>query len=150
MGLFSMSLETIRQLASKRFADFQGLPNTAKFYPNLKEPTPPASGVWAKFRIEPVLRYVSSIGSQPCSRRNGSIVIELFDRLDAGTANIIKVADALEQWFSYYQVENLWLGAAKTYLDGQTELEGERVGMDKQKTSVYAVRVYIPFEYDEN
>lgn len=145
-----MSLETIRQLASKRFADFQGLPNSAKFYPNLKEPTPPASGVWSRFRIEPVLRYVSSIGSQPCSRRNGSIVIELFDRLDVGTANISKVADELEQWFSYYQVGRLYCDAAKTYLDGQTELEGERVGMDKQKTIVYAVRVYIPFEYDEN
>lgn len=145
-----MSLETIRQLTSKRFADFKGLPDSVKFYPNLQDPKPPKQGIWAKFRIEPVLRYVSSIGSAPCSRRNGSIVIELFDRLDAGTANIIKVADALEQWFSYYQVENLWLGAAKTYLDGQTELEGERVGMDKQKTIVYAVRVYIPFEYDEN
>lgn len=145
-----MSLEIIRQLTSKRFAEFQGLPNTAKFYPNSKEPKPPKQGIWAKFRIEPVLRYVSSIGSQPCSRRNGSIVIELFDRLDVGTANIAKVADELEQWFSYYQVENLWLGAAKTYFDGQTELQGERSGMDKQKTIVYAVRVYIPFEYDEN
>ena len=145
-----MSLETIRQLTSKRFADFKGLPDSVKFYPNLQEPKPPKQGIWAKFRIEPVLRYVSSIGSQPCSRRNGSIVIELFDRLDVGTANIAKVADELEQWFSYYQVENLWLGAAKTYFDGQTELQGERSGMDKQKTVVYAVRVYIPFEYDEN
>ena len=145
-----MSLETIRQLTSKRFADFKGLPDSVKFYPNLQDPKPPKQGIWAKFRIEPVLRYVSSIGSQPCSRRNGSIVIELFDRLDVGTANIAKVADELEQWFSYYQVENLWLGAAKTYLDGQTELQGERSGMDKQKTIVYAVRVYIPFEYDEN
>ena len=145
-----MSLETIRQLTSKRFADFKGLPDSAKFYPNLQEPKPPKQGIWAKFRIEPVLRYVSSIGSAPCSRRNGSIVIELFDRLDVGTANIAKVADELEQWFSYYQVENLWLGAAKTYFDGQTELQGERSGMDKQKTIVYAVRVYIPFEYDEN
>ena len=145
-----MSLETIRQLTSKRFADFKGLPDSVKFYPNLQEPKPPKQGIWAKFRIEPVLRYVSSIGSAPCSRRNGSIVIELFDRLDAGTANIIKVADALEQWFSYYQVENLWLDAAKTYFDGQTELQGERSGMDKQKTIVYAVRVYIPLEYDEN
>ena len=96
-----MSLETIRQLTSKRFAEFQGLPDSAKFYPNLQEPKPPKQGIWAKFRIEPVLRYVSSIGSQPCSRRNGSIVIELFDRLDVGTANIAKVADELEQWFSY-------------------------------------------------
>lgn len=145
-----MSLETIRQLASKRFADFKGLPDSAKFYPNLQEPKPPKQGIWAKFRIEPVLRYVSSIGSQPCSRRNGSIVIELFDRLDVGTANIAKVADELEQWFSYYQVGRLYCDAAKTYFDGQTELQGERSGMDKQKTIVYAVRVYIPFEYDEN
>ena len=145
-----MSLETIRQLASKRIADFKGLPDSVKFYPNLKDATAPKAGIWSRFRIEPVLRYVSSIGSQPCSRRNGSIVIELFDRLDVGTANIAKVADELEQWFSYYQVGRLYCDAAKTYFDGQTELQGERSGMDKQKTIVYAVRVYIPFEYDEN
>ena len=145
-----MSLETIRQLTSKRFADFKGLPDSVKFYPNLQEPIPPKQGIWAKFRIEPVLRYVSSIGSQPCSRRNGSIVIELFDRLDVGTANIAMVADELEQWFSYYQVGRLYCDAAKTYFDRQTELQGERNGMDKQKTLFYAVRVYIPFEYDEN
>lgn len=145
-----MSLETIRQLASKRFAEFQGLPNSAKFYPNQKDPAMPETGIIAKLRIVPVLRYVASIGSEPCSRRNGSIVIELFDRLDVGTANIAKVADELEQWFSYYQVGRLYCDAAKTYFDGQTELQGERNGMDKQKTIVYAVRVYIPFEYDEN
>lgn len=146
-----MSLETIRQLASKRFADFQGLPDSAKFYPNLKEPVPPANGgVWAKFRIEPILRYEASIGVEPCMRRSGYIIIELFDRLDNGTANISKVADALEQWFGNKVFGNLWTNAAKTYFDGQTEVEGERVGMDKQKTIVYAVRVYIPFEYDEN
>lgn len=144
-----MSLETIRQLASKRFADFQGLPDSAKFYPNLKEVTAPKTGVWSRFRIEPVLRYVSSIGSEPCSRRNGSIVIELFDRLDVGTANISKVADALEQWFSYYQVENLWCDAAKTYFDGKTEFKNE-VNGTIATTVYYAVRVYIPFEYDEN
>lgn len=144
-----MSLETIRQLTSKRFADFKGLPDSAKFYPNLQEPKPPKQGIWAKFRIEPVLRYVSSIGSAPCSRRNGSIVIEVFDRLDVGTANISKVADELEQWFSYYQVENLWLDAAKTYFDGRTEFKNE-TGGTIATTVYYAVRVYIPFEYDEN
>ena len=144
-----MSLETIRQLASKRFADFKGLPDSVKFYPNLKDVTAPKTGVWSRFRIEPVLRYVSSIGSQPCSRRNGSIVIELFDRLDVGTANISKVADELEQWFSYYQVENLWCGAAKTYFDGRTEFKNE-TGGTIATTVYYAVRVYIPFEYDEN
>lgn len=144
-----MSLETIRQLASKRFADFKGLPDSAKFYPNLKDATPPKQGMWARFRVEPILRYVSSMGSEPCSRRNGSIVIELFERLDVGTANISKLADSLEQWFSYYQVENLWCGAAKTFFDGQTEVDGERIGMTVTKTVVYAVRVYVPFEYDE-
>ena len=144
-----MSLETIRQLASKRFADFQGLPDSAKFYPNLKDVTAPKTGVWSRFRIEPVLRYVSSIGSEPCSRRNGSIVIELFDRLDVGTANIAKVADEIEQWFSYYQVGRLYCDAAKTYFDGKTEFKNE-VNGTIATTVYYAVRVYIPFEYDEN
>lgn len=145
-----MSLETIRQLASKRFADFQGLPNSAKFYDNLKDPVPPASGgVWAKFSIQPVLRYTASIGSSPCHRRGGSIVIELFCRLDAGTANICKAADGIEQWFSDKVFGNLWFGTAKTYFDGETEFNGETPTL-VEKSVYYVVRVYIPFEYDEN
>ena len=145
-----MSLETIRQLASKRFADFQGLPNSAKFYPNQKDPAMPKTGIVAKIRIVPVLRYVASIGSEPCTRRGGSIVIELYAPLDSGTAAISRLADELERWFSFYQKGGLWCDAGKTYLDGRFEpLDGDSQ-LSTTKTVAYVARVYIPFEYDEN
>lgn len=145
-----MSLETIRQLASKRFADFQGLPSSAKFYPNQKDPAMPATGVIAKLKIVPVLRYVASIGSRPCTRRGGSIVIELYTPLDSGTATISRIADELEQWFSFYQSGGLWCDAGKTYLDGRSEPLDSDSQLSTTKTVMYVARVYIPFEYDEN
>ena len=145
-----MSLENIRQISSKRFADFTGLPNTAKFYPNLKEPVIPASGVWARFRIMPVMRYTAGISNKPCTRQNGSIVIELYTRLDEGTAKITKIADDLQAWFDYFQQENLWCGACETYYDGRAETNDAMGQQVLTGTVVYAVRVYVPFEYDEH
>ena len=132
-----MSKEKIRQLVSKRFADFTGLGNGCKAYPNLKDPAVPATGQWAKLKIDFVGRKATSIGQEPCTRRSGVIVIDVFEHLDVGTANLSKLTDALEDWFDDYQVENLWCGIASTE--------------DALPTNAYyASIVYISFEYDEN
>lgn len=132
-----MSKEKIRQLVSKRFADFTGLGNDRKAYPNLKDPAVPTTGQWAKLKIDFVGRKVTSIGQEPCTRRSGVIVIDVFERLDVGTANLSKLTDALEDWFDNYQIENLWCGVAST----EDALPNN---------AYYASIVYIPFEYDEN
>ena len=132
-----MSKEKIRQLVSKRFDDFTGLDNGRKAYPNLKDPAVPTTGQWAKLKIDFVGRKATSIGQEPCTRRSGVIVIDVFEHLDVGTANLSKLTDALEDWFDDYQVENLWCGIASTE--------------DALPTNAcYASIVYIPFEYDEN
>ena len=132
-----MSKERIRQLVSKRFADFTGLSNSCKAYPNLKDPAVPTTGQWAKLKIDFVGRKATSIGQEPCTRRSGVIVIDVFEHLDVGTANLSKLTDALEDWFDDYQVENLWCGIAST----EDALPNN---------AFYASIIYIPFEYDEN
>ena len=132
-----MSKERIRQLVSKRFADFTGLSNSCKAYPNKRDPVAPKKGQWARLKIDFFGRKVTSIGQEPCTRRSGVIVIDVFEHLDAGTANLSKLTDALEDWFDNYQVENLWCGVAST----EDALPNN---------AYYASIVYIPFEYDEN
>ena len=132
-----MSKERIRQLVSKRFADFTGLSNSCKAYPNKRDPVAPTTGQWARLKIDFVGRKVTGIGQEPCARRSGVIVIDVFEHLDAGTANLSKLTDALEDWFDNYQVENLWCGVAST----EDALPNN---------AYYASIVYIPFEYDEN
>lgn len=132
-----MSKEKIRQLVSKRFADFTGLSNSCKAYPNKRDPVAPTTGQWAKLKIDFVGRKVTSIGQEPCTRRSGVIVIDVFEHLDAGTANLSRLTDALEDWFDNYQIENLWCGVASTE-DASPN------------NAYYASIVYIPFEYDEN
>lgn len=132
-----MSKEKIRQLVSKRFADFTGLGNGRKAYPNLKDPVAPTTGQWARLKIDFFGRKVTSIGQEPCTRRSGVIVIDVFEHLDAGTANLSKLTDSLENWFDNYQIENLWCGVAST----EDALPNN---------AYYASIIYIPFDYDES
>lgn len=132
-----MSKEIIRQLVETRFRDFKGLDNTRKSYPNLKDPVTPATGQWARIRTEFVKRDVTSISDHPCTRRVGTIVIDVFEKLDVGTANISKLTDALEDWFDFYVKDGLYCYASETVDNGKID-------------SYYLSTVYIPFEYDEN
>lgn len=131
-----MSKEIIRQIASKRFAAWQGLTDSLKSYPNMPDKKPPRTGQWAKLKIEHVLRKVTSIGSSPCTARTGVLVIEVYERLDVGTKAITELTDGLEQWFSFYREGALELGAAYTVDD---------INKDK---AYYLSIVYVPFRYN--
>lgn len=131
-----MSKEIIRQIVTKRFADFKGLDDIRKSYPNLPEQPIPATGQWARLSIDHVMRKMVSVTSEPCTRRTGTITIEVFERLDKGTSNISQMTDSLEEWFSFYQKDRFFCLAART------------VDSDKSD-SYYQSTVYIPFVYDD-
>lgn len=132
-----MSKEFIRKAIEGRFATFTGLDNHRKGYGNRQDPQPPASGRWANIHIDHVLRKVASIGSEPCTRRTGTVTIQVFDRRGAGTANINRLTDEIEDYFSFYQEGNLWLDAAVTI-------------NDRGSDTYYESTVYIPYVYDDN
>lgn len=131
-----MSKEFIRKSMEKRFTDFTGLDQYSKGYENRQDVTPPQSGLWAQMYITHGLRNITSVGSEPCTRRTGVVTIDVFVRKGQGTANINNLTDSLEDWFSFYQDGSLWLDAARTI-------------NDRGSDTYYQSTVYIPYTYDD-
>ena len=132
-----MSKEFIRKAMEKRFFDFSGISQDHKGYENRQDVKPPKSGIWAQIYITHGLRNVTSIGDAPCTRRTGVVTIDVFVRKGQGTANINQITDSLEDWFSFYEVGNLWLDAARTI-------------NDRGSDTYYQSTVYVPYTYDDN
>lgn len=162
-----MSKEYVRQLVTSRLAQFEFgdfvifreyFNNTTKLdkntlfkkpvsdfsrksFPNMKDGAVPPSGNWLRLRdIEFVLHKVASIGSEPCTRRTGVIVIDVFERLDSGTKRITELTDALEEWFGLWTATNFWTDPANTVNKPN----------DGDKNGYYLSTVYVPFTYDED
>lgn len=125
---------------SRQFAKFI-LDGSRKSYPNVPKQPTPNSGRWLRLRdIEFVLHKVASIGSKPCTRRTGVIVIDVFERLDSGTKRITELTDALEEWFGLWTAPNFWTDPANTVNKPN----------DGDKNGYYQSTVYVPFTYDED
>lgn len=138
-----MSKEAIRKLVEGRFASFtfDGIEATDKSYPNVPNQPIPTSGRWLRLHdIEFVLHKVASIGSEPCTRRTGVIVIDAFERLDMGTKKIFELTDAIEKYFGLWTAGNLWTDPANTV----------NFPNNGDKPLNYQSRVYVPFTFDEN
>lgn len=125
---------------SRQFAKFI-LDGSRKSYPNVPNKPIPTSGRWLRLHdIEFVLHKVASIGSEPCTRRTGVIVIDAFERLDVGTKRIFELTDAIEQHFGLWTAPNFWTDPANTV----------NFPNDGDKNIHYRSRVYVPFTYDES
>lgn len=112
-----------------------------KSYPNVPKQPTPNSGRWLRLHdISFVLHKVASIGSEPCTRRTGVIIIDAFERLDAGTKRIFELTDAIERHFGLWTAPNFWTDPANTV----------NFPNDGDKNLFYQSRVYVPFTYDEN
>lgn len=137
-----MSKETVRKLVEGRLASFtfESIDKERKSYPNVPNKPIPASGRWLKLRdIEFVLHKVASIGSEPCTRRTGVIVIDAFERLDCGTKRIFELTDAIEQHFGLWSETDFWTDPANTV----------NYPNNGDKNAHYGSTVYVPFTYDE-
>lgn len=133
-----MSKDYVRQLVTKRFLDFTGLDADQKAYQNLPDPEQPFDKPWAKLKkIDFIMHDIVSIGSEPCTRRTGVIVIESFDNLGKGTEPITVLTDAIEDHFGLWEAENFWTNPANT-VDNQ----------DDNSKIYYKFTTYIPFTYD--
>lgn len=133
-----MSVEAIRQKVFKRFADFTPIDNSRKSYPNIPEAKQPTSGLWARLvEIQFVMNKVASIGAEPCTRRTGTIIIDIFDRLDEGTKNMAMMVDEMERHFGSWTDGNLWTEPTT------------HTGRYNENGIYHAVTVYVPFTYDE-
>lgn len=134
-----MSKEIVRQIASVRFTEFTGLTADRKRFPNQPKIALPKTGMHAELGIEFVLHDISSIGSEPCTRRRGVFTVLVTEQLDSGIKGITMLTDAIEEWFGMWQKGSLWTAAANTIYHGE----------DKLRTR-YTATVVIPFTYDQS
>lgn len=133
-----MSVEVIRQKVFKRFADFTPIDNSRKSYPNRPEAKMPTSGLWANLvEIQFVMNKVVGIGTEPCTRRTGTIIIDIFERLDEGTKNMAMMVDEMERHFGSWTDGNLWTDPSN------------HTASYNEKGIYLGVTVYVPFTYDE-
>lgn len=132
-----MSKEVIRSLVEKRFADFSAMPLDRKGFVNLDKPKPQAKGLTMSLDINHVQRDAVSIGREPCVRRTGVIGIKVIAQRNTGTSEISKMTDALEKYFSFWQIGGLTCDAAQTVDNGEVN-------------AYYQSIVYIPFTFDED
>lgn len=131
-----MSKEYVRQLVSRQFAAFSGLPNEDKAYPNYAEGAIPEKGkMWARLSIDFVTAEVASIGSSPNVRRTGTISIKVRAHLNTGSSGITILTDALEEYFQFFTNGVFMTDAANTVTSDNNN-------------AFYEAIVYIPFTYD--
>lgn len=133
-----MSKQAIQKSLSSRFSSFTGLTLDQKGFENSKNAIIPAdaNGLWAEFYIIYGLRQISSVGSEPCTRRTGVATIDVYVRKNKGVQTINTLTDRLEDWFSFYQDGSLWTDAARTV-------------NDRTEKDYYMATVYVPFTYDD-
>lgn len=71
--------------------------------------TPPVTGVWYRVNIIGGVNVVACINEKPCTREIGTLIIQVFDRENTGTAKIKQACDELASHFAYFSQENLEL-----------------------------------------
>lgn len=70
--------------------------------------TPP-NGIWYRVNITGGVNTVACINDTPCTREIGTLIIQVFDRENTGTAKIKQACDELARHFAYFSQENLEL-----------------------------------------
>lgn len=71
--------------------------------------TPPRNGVWVRVTLLGGVNFISGMADVPCTREVGTLVVQVFDRLGKGTADIKTFCDELAKHLAYYTAEQLEL-----------------------------------------
>ncbi|WP_394261481.1 phage tail terminator-like protein [Moraxella boevrei] len=67
--------------------------------------TPPVTGVWYRVNITGGVNTVACINDTPCTREIGTLIIQVFDRENTGTAKIKQACDELEPFCLFFTRE---------------------------------------------
>lgn len=98
-----MTLSEISTHIRARIAEWSGVPADRMRWPNRPGRfETPSKGAWVDIAIKPGASVTQEIGNGPSARRTGLIIINLFDRRDAGTATLAGIADSLTHQLEYY------------------------------------------------
>lgn len=127
-----MTYEEVRQAIATKISAWTGLTTNLIAWEN-KAFTPPSAGVWARVTIQYAPSVIACLADVPQTRDIGAVVIQVFDRLNAGTANINQVSDSLRTWLQYYKVSGLEL------------LQGSKLTVGSDGNGFYQINLRFEF-----
>lgn len=111
---------------------FTGLLPTQLQWPN-RPFTTPTTGIWGRVTFQGGNGFLAGMADTPLTRTTGILTIQLFDRKNNGSANVLAMADSLGLHLEYFAAQYLELLAAST-ID---------VGDDGQ--GFYQVNISVPY-----
>lgn len=96
--------------------------------------TPPKTGVWIRVSVVGGINHIACMNDKPCVREVGTLIIQLFDRENTGTAELKRHADSLARHLSCYKAERLELLAPSIINAGVSD-------------GFYQINVSVPYRY---
>lgn len=96
---------------------------------------PPKTGVWIRPTVLGGVNHIACMNEKPHIREVGTLIIQVFDRENAGTADLKRQADSLAQHFSCVLLDSLELLAPSI----------NDVGVND---GFYQINVSIPYRYN--
>lgn len=67
----------------------------------------PTNGVWVNWLIQYANSFIPSVGNEPCVRKTGQLVFQIFDRKGQGVNRIEILADELTKHFQSKQLSHV-------------------------------------------
>lgn len=97
--------------------------------------TPPKTGVWIRVSVVGGINHITCMNDKPCVREVGTLIIQLFDHENTGTAELKRHADSLARHLSCHKTEKLELLATSIINAGADE-------------GIYQINVSVPYRFN--
>lgn len=98
---------------------------------------PPKKGVWGRVTVLGGINHINSVSDEPCVREVGTLIVQLFDRENTGTAEIKRHADSLSNHLSCQILGD----------DGELELLAPSIINVGNSDGFYQINVSVPYRY---
>lgn len=99
--------------------------------------TPPKTGVWIRVSVVGGINHIASMNDKPCVREVGTLIVQLFDRENTGTAELKRHADSLANHLSCQILGD----------DGELELLAPSIINVGNSDGFYQINVSVPYRY---
>ncbi len=136
-----MTYEQIRAAILGRMLAFTGINQKYIDYQNPKlRFTPPETGIWCRPNIQFATAFMAGMADRPYTRKPGLITIQCFDAGYARSIALVKLADALEDHFSYWTTGDL-----ETLEASLVDVRAGAMLSSPTGSGYYQINITIPF-----
>jgi len=118
-----VTFEQIRIAIESRMAQWDSVPVAYDGVPNSPALTQAmaAKSSWVRLTIQHGASFTAGIGSDPCVRRSGLVMLQIFTPINSGSRPAAMLADSLAQHWEYWQQGNIETQAASVQRVGQDD-----------------------------